>query len=351
MNKYKLITLLMVLVFILSSCSKKEPIVTRDFMMDTVVTFQIYEGKDKESIDKAKDEALSFLEAIENQMSIYKEDSEVTQINKNSGLKAVKVSENLYELIKESRKIAELSEGAYDPSIGPLVELWDIKAGERDESDLPSSKEIDFTKDLVDYRNIKLLDDNKVLLEEEGMKLDLGAIAKGYAADKVRDIFMENGISSAIIDLGGNIYLLGEKDKDEPWNIGIQDPLDENAYLAIINLKDKTIVTSGDYERYFEIGEKRYHHIIDPYTGSPSEKDLLSVSIIGDNSMLADALSTTIFVLGQEEGIKFMEENYSDYQYVLVNKEKEVIIKNIDEDSFKLTNDEYKLRILQWKRV
>ena len=186
-----------------------------------------------------------------------------------------------------------------------------------------------------------------MFLEEKDMKLDLGAIAKGYAADKVRDIFMENGISSAIIDLGGNIYLLGEKDKDEPWNIGIQDPLDENAYLAIINLKDKTIVTSGDYERYFEIGEKRYHHIIDPYTGSPSENDLLSVSIIGDNSMLADALSTTIFVLGQEEGIKFMKENYSDYQYVLVNRDKEVLIKNIDEDSFKLTNDEYKLRILQ----
>ncbi|GFN34489.1 FAD:protein FMN transferase [Tepidimicrobium xylanilyticum] len=348
MKSKKSILLLIVIILLQFTVGCKKdvpgPLAKSEFLMNTYITLRIYDKKDKNILDKAFDR----LREIENRMSVTIEDSDVSLINQNAGIKPVKVHEDVYYVIKEAKYFAELSNGAFDPTIGPLTDLWNITGDElRERESIPTEDEIKEALELVDYRDLELLEDNQVFLKKEGMKLNLGGIVKGYAADEVKRIFLENGVESAIIDLGGNLYVMGEKEDGEAWKIGIQDPFkEERDYLGILKVKNKSVVTSGDYERYIIYNGEKYHHILDPKTGYPSENEVSGITIISDKSIVGDGLSTALFILGVEGGSKLVNQ-LGDIQAIFVTKMEEVIVHEDIIEDFSLRDSNYSLILNQ----
>ena len=226
-------------------------------------------------------------------------ESELERLNKEAGLSPLEVSHELYELLQISLMMAELTDGAFNPAIGPLVKLWNI--GFENET-VPSQKEIDEILPLLDYKNIELKAGNQVFLQKKGMRLDLGGIAKGYAADKIAKILLEHGIKDFLIDLGGNILASGKNPSGKTWKTALRNPIigKQNPVISM-NLQDASLVTSGNYERFIEKDGIIYHHIFDSKTGNPVHNNLNASSIISESSTLADALSTSSYVLGEEK--------------------------------------------------
>ncbi|MCF6465370.1 FAD:protein FMN transferase [Clostridium sp. Cult2] len=324
-------------------CLKKDndgPLTRTEFLMDTVITLKIYDQKDNKILDQAIDR----LKEIEERMSRTIETSDVSMINKNSGIKPVKVHEDVYYVIQQAKRFATITNGAYEPTIGPLVDLWNITGRDEEERDsIPIEEEIKKNMNLVDYNDLELMDDNQVFLKRKGMKLDLGGIVKGYAADEIKKILMDNGVKSAIIDLGGNVYAVGEKEDGVFWRIGIQDPFQVTGnYLGILNIRDKSIVTSGDYERFFIYEGKKYHHIIDAKTGYPSENEVAGISVVSDKSIDGDALSTALFVLGVDEGTKIANE-LEGIEVIFITKNGEAYVHQNIFEQFSLKNMDLKL--------
>lgn len=339
-----LISILLVSVF-LGGCKKeedKEPLSKTDFMMDTVMTIKLYDEKNEEILDKA----FQRIKEIEGKMSTTIEDSDVSKINKNAGKTPVKVDDEVYKVLVRAKYFAELTDGAYEPTIGPLVDLWDIRnEGKNNKHDIPSKEDIEKALNKVDYKKLELLEDNKVFLKEEGMRLDLGGIAKGYAADEIKRILKENGVNSAIVDLGGNIYAVGSKAQDEYWKIGIQNPKGQRgSYAGIMEVKDSSVVTSGDYERYVEVDGKKYHHIIDSKTGYPSDNELSAISIIAKSSTDSDALSTALFVLGREKSEEVLKK-LEGIEVIYITKSDNIYISPGIKDKFNLKNDNFDLKV------
>ncbi|HSH34663.1 FAD:protein FMN transferase [Schnuerera sp.] len=332
-----------ILSFIIIGCKgvdTKGPLTKTEFLMDTVITLKIYNHNDKKALNKAIDR----LKEIEEKMSATIDTSDVSLINKNSGIKPVKVHDDVFEVIQQAKYFATITDGAYEPTIGPLVDLWDITGTEKDERDnIPAEEEIKNAMELVDYNDLELMDDNQVFLKKKGMKLDLGGIVKGYAADEVKGILIEEGVESAIIDLGGNVYALGSKENGEAWKIGIQDPFEvTGSFLGILSVKDKSIVTSGDYERYFMYEGEKYHHIINSNTGYPSENEVSGISIISEKSIDGDALSTALFILGVDEGVKLINK-LDDVEAIFITKQEEVFVNENIIENFSLRNNKLKL--------
>ncbi|HEY8364185.1 MAG TPA: FAD:protein FMN transferase [Haloplasmataceae bacterium] len=292
--------------------------------------------------------------------------SELYQLNFSAGSGTpFKCSEDLYEVIKISIEYAQKTNGKLDPTIGPLVDLWDINKRNYQEVEIPSKSDIESLLPIIDYRLIELNNEEKtVLLKEEGMKLNLGAISKGYAADKIHEYLKKNNIKHAIINLGGNVYALGNKYDKSKWNIALANPFinyslesdnsDLNnsfsststlSYFGIVSVIDKTVVTSGIYERYvidIDTG-KRYSHILDPDTGYSVDNNLISVTIIASNSALADALSTSTFALGLYDGLKLVE-TLENVEAIFLTKDKKVYTTSgIDQYDFRLSIDDISL--------
>lgn len=344
--KFKIVFALVVLIclcIVVTGCERQtvgEPISKTEFMMNTVMTIKIYDSKD----EKILEEVFDRLREIENRMSKTISDSDVSKINQNAGKNPVKVHKDVYYVLKKSIEFAELTDGAYDPTIGPLVELWNIKEeGENEVHSIPEKEKIVEAMNKVDYRKLELLDDNNVLLKEEGMIIDLGGIVKGYAADEVKKILKQKGVNSAIIDLGGNVYAYGEKPKDKYWKIGIQNPFEfRGNYIGIMSVVDSSIVTSGDYERYFEVNGKRYHHIIDPKTGYPAESGLSAVSVVTKNSIDGDALSTSLFILGREKGTELIKK-LENVDAIFIAKDGKTYISPDLKDKFELKNKKFNI--------
>jgi thiamine biosynthesis lipoprotein len=340
MKKINKLILILSLIFLITGCVEKEkapiePLSRTEFMMDTVMTIKTYDKND----DKILDKVFERLEEIENIMSATIETSEISKINLNAGIAPVEVSPDTYYVIKEAKKYAEVSLGAYEPTIGPLVDLWAIKSGEIERDWIPSELDIETKKDLIDYNNLELLDGNRIFLKEKGMKIDLGSIVKGYAADEAKKVLSENGVNIAIIDLGGNVFAHGVKDNDLPWTIGIQNPLEATGgYLGVIEVKNKSIVTSGDYERYFEYEGKKYHHIIDSKTGYPSDNEIMGVTIISDKSIDGDAWSTTLFVLGVDRGMELIN-TIEGVDAIFILKDKSIYVTDFLKDKFTLKDN------------
>ena len=276
---------------------------------------------------------------IENLMSVNIPSSDISRINAAAGIEPVQVHEETFKVIERALFFAQLSGGAFDPTIGPVVSLWDINGKN---PHIPSQEEIDKMLPLINWRNVELdAGSNSVYLTRRGMAMDLGAIAKGYAADETAIVIKNAGIKRALIDLGGNILIIGEKTDKKLWGVGIQNPLeDRGSVIGVLHISGKTVVTSGVYERFFEKDGKRYHHLFDPSHGYPARNGLLSVTLITDVSMDADALSTSVFVLGYEKGLSLLK-TLADTEAVFVFEDKS--IRTTDGVNFTLTDKSFRV--------
>ena len=296
----ELVLLFLMLVCTLSGCSMSRDYSEQAIYFDTIITLNIYGTKDKAVMD----DCLILCDEYEKKFSKTVEGSDVWKINHAEGA-WVEVSEETIDILQEAIKYSELTEGAFDISIASLTELWHINDND---GVLPTEEEIQEAMSHVNYQCIQI-DKNRVRLTDEKAQIDLGGIAKGYIADKLDELMKERGVTSAMINLGGNIKVVGSKTDGSSWNIGIQKPFaDENEVLGSVQVRDKTVVSSGIYERYFEYEGKIYHHILDKNTGAPSESDLQAVTIIGASSTAADALSTSCLLLGSEKGMGLVEQ-------------------------------------------
>ena len=332
--------LMLSLIFMLAGCgevtSEQTQNLTRTiYALDTVITINLYDGGDEALMDELEGR----IEYIESIMSAQKEDSEVAAINDNAGIGPVIVSDETYKVVERALYYAELSSGRFDPTVGPIIKLWGIGT---EDARVPEQSEIDEALKLVDYSKV-VIDSSahSVYLEETGMSIDLGGIAKGYVADELVAILERKGLDKAMINLGGNIYAYGEKGEDTPWKIGVQTPYDtRNVYFGYLSVADKTVVTSGPYERYFEADGKIYHHIFNANTGYPIDSDVASVTIIADTSMDADAMSTLMFTFEPDEGLAFIE-NLPDVDCIYVDKELNLTLSSGTKSMFTLTDDTY----------
>lgn len=308
------------------------------FIYNTIVTVKLF---DERATDQQLEEIHDLLKHIDATMSRTVETSDIAQVNREAGQHAVKVSQATYDLVVRALSYAEASDGHFDPTIGPLVDLWRI--GEEGVT-VPSKEQVAEQAALVQYKNVLLSERAQTIqLLKSGMSIDLGAIAKGYAADKIASYLTEQGIRSAILDLGGNILTLGAKPGGAEWTIGIQDPNDSRGnIIGTMKIVDTSVVTSGVYERYFIEEGIRYHHILDTATGYPVHNSLNSVTIITPRSTDADALSTTVFSLGLEEGFRFIEAQ-DNTEAIFVTKDRDVILTSGLKDVFKLTHETYRL--------
>ena len=341
LNYFTISILLIFSLTILSGCSKDnkvtEPLSKTELLMGTVVTVTLYDSNDEGILDKV----FTKVKELESTLSINENGTLVDKINESAGIEPVKVDYDTYTVIKKGLEYAKLSNGLFDISVGPIVKLWNIGLPE---AKVPTQEEIDSRIPLVGYSDVELNDEeNTVFLKRQGMMIDLGGVAKGYTADVISDILTEEGVKSAIIDLGGNIFAHGLKVDGSTWRIGIQNPFsDRGDIIGTITVKNKSIVTSGIYERYIEKDGIKYHHILSPKTGYPYENEIAGITIISDKSSDGDALSTSVFAMGVEEGMKFVN-TQEGIDAIFVTKDNKIYITDGIRDIFKLTNTNFTL--------
>lgn len=303
--KIKILGILCMLVVIctFSGCSSvndTEPVSKTDFYFDTVVTITLYGQDNVKYIDKCFDICSKY----EKMFSRTIKGSEIDQINNANG-NPVSVSEDTLDLINKGIYYSDKTDGKFDITIGGVSDLWDFDS---DKPQVPKESDIASAIENVNYKNI-VVDKNNISLSRQGTVIDLGGIAKGYIADKLKEYLISKGINSGVIDLGGNIVLIGSKPDGTAYNIGIKKPFSKKQESAVVvNTKNKSIVSSGNYERYFQKDGKLYNHILDTSTGYPIENNLYSVSIISDKSIDGDGLSTSCYVLGLDKGMQLIEE-------------------------------------------
>ncbi|MDR2842092.1 MAG: FAD:protein FMN transferase, partial [Spirochaetaceae bacterium] len=301
------IFVLVALLCVITNCKKATLSPQTEFVIGTVCTVNLFEDGTQEIYKKI----FARLKKIDDVFSSTREDSVLNEVNRQSGIAPVHVPEDFFLVVKRALYFAKISDGAFDPSIGPLVKTWGI--GTKAEH-IPQENDLQKALELVDYNDV-IADESAqtIFLVKQGMALDLGGIAKGFAADELVSIIKNEGVKKALIDLGGNIYVLGNK--NPPWRIGIQDPSAEQrgSYIGFVEVETSSLVTSGIYERFFEEGGVRYHHILSTKTGFPVDSNIASVTIINENSagnyisMDADALSTTLFAIGFDEGCRILK--------------------------------------------
>lgn len=287
--------------------------------MNTDITYRVFSDEPEELIQLAKQELIR----LENQLSRFIPGSEICRINQAAGKGTVEISMETFQILSVATTLAEITQGYFDVTIGRLVELWDYKHSH----DIPDRANIIETLHAVNYRDL-LLNSHELTagLSKEGQIIDLGGIGKGYASDRCMKILQENGVSSAFVNIGGNVSTLGNKPDGTPWAVGIRHPRHNDRLFGAVMVSGKAVVTSGDYERYFIDNEgTRRHHILNPITGYPSESGLTSVTVVADSAMLADALSTAIFVAGMDIGIGYLA-HYPGAEAVLVDNDQKIYI-------------------------
>lgn len=296
----------------------EEPVITSTqktrFMMDTAVEIRAIGIDSAEAVDQAFAE----IGRIEQLFSRHLSDSEISSINNQAG-NWVTVSPEVIQLIETSLEYCKLSDGAFDITLGNLIELWDFGANE---NYIPNATEIEAVLIGVDYNKVSIDKERNAIKIPSGSMIDLGGIAKGYAVDRSRNVLRDAGIEHAMIFGGGDIATIGTKGDGSPWRVGIQDPRESTQLLGIIPLINNTIVTSGDYERFFIKDGVRFHHILDPHTGYPA-RDVISVTIVADFAADGDALSTAVFVLGRKAGLELVE-SLAGFEAVIVDDEGEI---------------------------
>jgi len=284
-----------------------DPYVKEDALLDTYVTIKAY-GESKNDVERAVNKAMAEIERIDGLMNFYSENSEISKINRGAGEKPVKITNDTMKTISLSVAYAKKTDGAFDPTIGAIIPLWDFG-----KEKMPTTPKMKKNLPLVGYHLIKLdKKANTIAFLKDGMKIDFGGVAKGYAIDKAMEILKRGGITGALITTGSTTRVFGHKPKADTWKIGIQYPRSHKSgenTMGIISTTDKSISTSGDYQQYFIKDKVRYHHILDPKTGMPAQ-GCISVTIITDmGATEADILSTAIFVMGYPRGMDFIKQN------------------------------------------
>lgn len=311
-----------------------------ELLLGTTVSVTTYGDVPDEVYSRVFDRVLE----IEEKMSTSEEDYTMTElmaVNDAAGEMPIGVSEDTFHVVAQAVDYSRLTGGAFDVSVQPLVSLWGIGT---EWAAIPPEEEIDAAVAAIDYREVGLdPDSQEVFLTGADMGIDVGGIAKGYAADEAARILREAGVESALLDFGGNIQTVGTKPDGSPWRIGIQVPdATRGQYIGIADVVDLAVVTSGTYERYFVEDGVRYHHILDTTTGYPVRNGLDSVTIITPESIRADALSTAVFAMGLEDGLAFVE-GLADVEALFVTTEREVTMTSGMGEYFELTNDEFTL--------
>ncbi|MCM8710346.1 FAD:protein FMN transferase [Clostridium sp. SYSU_GA19001] len=341
-NKKNIFFLLSVIITsfsVLFGCQKNtQPVSKTQIILGTSCTIKLYDNISDETFEKV----FNRLKEIEDKMSINKDKSEVIDINSAAGKDYVKVSDDTFEVIKKGIYYSSLY-NKFDITIGPLVKLWNISFDNAVNARIPEDKEIKDRLPLVDYNKVLLNEsESKIMLKEKGMMIDLGGIAKGYAADEAVRILKERGVQHAIVNLGGNVMTLGGRPDGSSWTIGVQHPFDDRGnYVGTVRVSDKTVVTSGIYERYIKVNDKIYHHILDKNTGYPVDNELLSVTIITDKSIDGDGLSK-IFALGVEKGMELIK-TLKGVDAIFITKDNKIYISPSLKGNFQLTDNSFKL--------
>ncbi len=271
-------------------------------------------AKDAQEADVFLEAAIGNIRRIEALISSWVDNSQTGQINRSAGIEPVEVDPELFYLIKRAIAISELTDGAFDISYASMDKIWKFDGSV---TQLPDSSIVKESVKLVGYKNIQMNEVNhSVFLPEKGMKIGFGAIGKGYAADHTMNLLKSLGVTSGIINASGDLRAWGQQPNGAPWQIGVKNPLNKNKVFVLLPLVNQALVTSGNYEKFITINGKRYAHIIDPRTGYPSS-GLTSVTIIASSAELADALATSVFVMGKDVGLDFVNQ-LKDVECVLV---------------------------------
>ena len=346
--KARLITAILILSAVLSGCAAKDtaktaetamPVLTPNisavteykktvYAMDTVMDLKVY-AADDEILNAAEQE----IYRIEQLLKRSDENSEIYKINSSE---KCEITEETAYILNTALETGKETDGAFDISIAPVMDLWGFYG---QKFYVPTEAEIAEKLALTDYRKIKL--SGTTVKTPADMQIDLGGIGKGYTSDRVIELMRDNGAKSAIISLGGNVQTLGTKPDGSAWNIGIQNPFNTSEYIGGIRVADEAVITSGGYQRYFMDGDKRYHHIIDPKTGKPSESGLSLVTIVSESGIRADALSTSLFVMGLEKSSEYWRK-HGGFEAVLVTDADKIYVTEGLKDRFK-SDREYEL--------
>lgn len=340
-----IIIIILIIAFIRTNPKNDEYVKKTGYAMGTYVSLTILDTKGMDS-DKLLDDALESISDVESKMSSTINTSEVSNINKNAGIKPVKVSNETYTVIKSGIKYGTLTDGAFDITLGPLIRLWGISQPESEtKHKVPSEEEILSDLSLVNYKDIETNDSKKtVFLKRKNMALDLGGIAKGYSVDSIEKTLKKSGVNSGIVDIGGDIYLIGSKSDNSNWSIGIKNPTTSKSKKPIgtVSLSNSSIVTSGTYERYFKSKGNIYHHILDTKNGYPVDNNLLSVTIVSKKSIDGDSLATGTLSLGVDKGLHLIN-TLNNVDAIFITKDKKVYTTKNLKNSFKVTDKSFTL--------
>lgn len=295
------------------------------FAMDTYMTVTAFGSHAEEAVAQAVAE-INRLDAL---LSTGSADSEVSKINQ--GLEK-NLSEDTTYLLSRSLELYDSTDHVFNIAVYPLMEAWGFTSGNYR---VPDQSTLD---DLLTYTDVSKINFNQkdasVDFDMEGMKIDLGGIAKGYTSTKIMDIYKNCGVTSGLVNLGGNVQVLGTKTDGSAWRIGIQDPQNSESYLGALSVADKAVITSGGYERYFEQDGKTYHHIIDPTTGYPAENGLISVTIVSADGTLADGLSASLFIMGKDKAIAYWQAHSDEFDMILMDDVRGIYVSEGIADDF-----------------
>lgn len=318
-KRKSIIALFLLSLFLMTftSCKNNDKEVSKDiFAMDTYMTVTAYGPEAKTAVDKAIDE----INRLETVLSAEKRESDIYKLNKTG---YAVLSKDTKDVVSDALDIYNSTSGAFDISIYPLMVKWGFTT---QKYNVPSENEISELIDNVDSSKIEFDGKSGEIKLPKGMKIDLGGIAKGYTSSRVMQIFKDCGVKSGLVSLGGNVQVLGTKTDGTNWQIAIENPDKSKDYIGVVSVKNKAVITSGGYERYFERDGKTYHHILNPKTGYPAESGLKSVTIVSDNGTLADALSTSLFVMGKEKAIDYWREHKNEFDAVFVEDDGSITI-------------------------
>lgn len=301
-------------VFSLAGCHSKtasKPLALTGKTMGTTYSVKIDRLPVSLTVEQIKAEIDKRLELVNDQMSTYRQDSELSRFNRHGGADWFEVSEDTAIVVAEAKRIGKLSAGAFDVTVGPLVDLWSFGPGNRPKK-IPADKDIATASRRVGDAKLDVRAEPAGLKKTQGdLSVDLSAIAKGFGVDRVAEYLDELQIAGYMVEIGGEVRCKGTKVGGTPWKIGIQSPKEAgNAAMKVLQLKDASMATSGDYRNYFEKDGRRFSHTIDPRTGRPVTHRLVSVSVVAENCMTADALATAIMVLGPDAGYNFAEKHH-----------------------------------------